>query len=115
MKRIIRIATVFTLLLASLGCTKKEEPKEEEVPITITARSTISVIRMKLHSEPITITGWDGRNMDVNVTDWKMLKADYSWAGGTLNLIGMEEGTTTVTLAYKDARATITVHILSDK
>lgn len=105
-------------LLLACGCLfscSKPEKQQQVEPITIKAPSSVTITRMKPHSEPITITGWNGRGMVVEVKDDKILKADYSWAGGTLNLVAMEVGSTTVTLSYQTAKATINVTVLSDK
>ena len=112
MKKIIYLVLACGCLFA---CSKKNEPPQQEEPITITAPSSLTITRMKPHSEPITITGWDGYGMKVDVKDFKLLSADYSFASGMLNLLAVEVGSTTATLSYKMAKATIAVTVLSDK
>ena len=112
MKKIIYLVLACGCLFA---CSKKDAPQHQEEPITITAPSSLTITRMKLHSEPIKITGWDGRGMEVDVKDHRMLSADFSSASGKLNLLAVEVGSTTVTLSYKTAKATIAVTVLSDK
>lgn len=109
--------TIYFLIACAclFACTNKDEPQKQEEPITITAPSSLTITRMKLHSEPIAITGWDGWDMAVDVKDQRILRADYSAASGKLNLMGLEVGNTTVALSYKTAKATISVTIQSDK